>query len=105
MTSKKKFSEHIDKHYVNLVEKINNRIAMVNGKPLISRESIKMAKQHIKENITFTLDDIQKVWMHSYNENFKKEYSGFVTLLLQYKETNQLKSETKDGAEQLELQF
>ena len=49
MTSKKKFSEHIDKHYVNLVEKINNRIAMVNGKPLISRESIKMAKQHIKE--------------------------------------------------------
>ena len=49
MTSKKKFSEHIDKHYVNLVEKINNRIAVVQGKPLISRESIKMAKQHIKE--------------------------------------------------------
>ena len=57
------------------------------------------------KDIKFTLEDIQKVWMYSYNENFKKEYSGFVTLLLQYMETNQLKKQTKDGAVQLELQF
>lgn len=56
------------------------------------------------KDIKFTLDDIQKVWMYSYNENFKKEYSGFVTLLLQYMETNQLKA-NKDGAVQLELRF
>jgi|LakMenE01Jun11ns_1017448.scaffolds.fasta_scaffold5844549_1 hypothetical protein len=49
MTSKKKFSEHIDKHYINLVEKINNKIELSQGKPLISKESIKMAKDAIKE--------------------------------------------------------